>query len=154
MSKAFSYSAPVAALLLALVVALAPRAAPAERADYVGSETCGTCHRAEYDKWRTSAHARATATLPGTFRRDPRCAGCHATDTLGELAEVGCESCHGAGRWYYKAAVMRDAEVARALGLTDAGEATCKGCHGSDAPSVRPFDFKEAWKRIAHGPKK
>jgi len=138
----------------ALVLVAAPRPAPADRTDYVGSETCGACHKAEYDKWLHTAHARATTALPATFRRDPRCAACHATDPLGEIPEVGCESCHGAGARYYPAYVMRDREVARALGLADAGEATCKACHGADSPAVRPFDYKEAWKRIAHGPAK
>lgn len=132
-------------------VVLAPRPAPADRADYVGSETCGACHKGDYEKWRATAHARATSGLPATMRRDGRCAGCHATDALGEIAEVGCEACHGAGRWYYPTYVMRDAETARALGLKDAGEGTCRPCHGVGSPSVRPFDYKDAWKRIAHG---
>ena len=156
MSSIFRHSAVRGGVLVLAfgaiaAIVLAPRSAPADRSDYVGSDTCGACHKAEYDKWLRTAHARATTALASTFRRDPRCAGCHATDLLGEIPEVGCESCHGAGRFYYPAYVMRDAEVARALGLAEAGEATCKTCHGADSPAVRPFDYKEAWKRIAHG---
>ncbi len=77
---------------------------------FVGSEACGGCHPAETEQWKGTAHARAWASLEGVKRQfDSDCWRCHATGafspegpsdprSLGALVNVGCESCHGAGR--------------------------------------------------------
>jgi hypothetical protein len=45
---------------------------------------------------------------------------------------------------------MRDAELARAVGLADPGERTCLGCHTESTPSLGKFDFSRKVKLIAH----
>jgi hypothetical protein len=68
------------------------------------SASCGTCHRAQAEAWRTSAHANSgtsgvfTALLPrveaswGRTAR-ARCEACHQPGHA-EEAFVGCASCH------------------------------------------------------------
>jgi hypothetical protein len=63
---------------------------------------------------------------------------------------VSCETCHGGGRYYQPAMVMRDKELARLFGLVDPTPQSCMACHGGQAPSLRPFDPKEAMQRIDH----
>lgn len=51
-------------------------AAPAEKAEYVGSETCAACHAKQAQEFQHSTHARVT--VPNTEGQ-------------------GCEACHGPG---------------------------------------------------------
>jgi hypothetical protein len=63
---------------------------------------------------------------------------------------IGCEACHGAGQYYSPVYVMRDAELARGVGLVDPGQKSCLVCHTADAPSLTPFDFAAKVKLIDH----
>ncbi|MFN3198156.1 MAG: multiheme c-type cytochrome [Bradymonadia bacterium] len=121
--------------------------------EYVGSGNCKTCHPNQYAHWRRTPHARAFARLTGTQRRDPACTGCHATDAQGGHVGVQCESCHGPGAHYWPEHVMRDTELARAVGLR-AGNSPeiCGRCHTAESPSLRAFDFKTALKAVIHPP--
>ena len=100
-------------------------------------------------------------------QQDPRCTSCHAPDLarttqeaaafhspdrLSRRAEagVGCEACHGAGQYYSPSYVMRDAELAHAVGLVDPGQKSCLACHTADTPSLSPFDFASKVKLIDH----
>jgi hypothetical protein len=74
-----------------------------------------------------------------------------ASEDSARLAGVQCESCHGGGKYYAASYVMRDKVLARAVGLQDPGDATCKHCHDNSSPSLQPFDYAAAWARIAHG---
>src|SRR4051812_23266714 len=78
-------------------------------ADYVGSETCATCHAEVAKKFVSNPHSRL-ALMHG---------GQGAT----------CESCHGAGR----AHVESGGDVTKIRQLTKlsarAVDATCLGCH-------------------------
>ena len=65
------------------------------------------------------------------------------------MTSVSCETCHGGGRYYQPAVVMRDKELARLFGMQDA-VATCASCHGPGSPSAQPFDVKAALQRIDH----
>ncbi|HET9553127.1 MAG TPA: multiheme c-type cytochrome [Anaeromyxobacteraceae bacterium] len=133
--------------LLALA-ALLPAVALA--GDLVGPETCKACHPAAYASWREGPHARALEALPERSRADRRCLSCHAPAAEERIAGVGCEDCHGPGRLYAARYVMRDRELARALGLVEPGEKACLGCHTESTPSLRRFDFKQKVKLIAH----
>jgi hypothetical protein len=139
-----------ASALLAVIAVggalLGAGAARADRADWVGTATCGGCHPAQLASWRTTAHASATARL-GT-RPAARCLACHGTGEAPAgpvvAAEVGCEACHGAGAHYAPDDVMRDLPLARALGLRDvsspgARARLCATCHRA-AIRLRPFD--------------
>jgi hypothetical protein len=136
-----------AALLVALLVPVAAHPA----GDKVGPETCKACHPTAYEAWRASPHARALESLPERSRKDARCLSCHAPDEADGIAGVTCEACHGPGRIYAAGYVMRDAELARAVGLAEPGEKTCLGCHTDSTPSLVKFEYTRKLPLIAHG---
>jgi formate-dependent nitrite reductase cytochrome c552 subunit len=88
--------------------------------------------------------------LPERSRDDARCRGCHSPDADAGLAGVTCEACHGPGRLYAARYVMRDLELARAVGLLEPGEKTCLSCHTESTPSLKKFDVKQKLKLMAH----
>jgi hypothetical protein len=142
-------SGKVALVALAAAV-LAVHPAPGRASDRVGAETCKACHQPAYDAWAAGPHARSLEALPERSRKDRRCLSCHAPD-LGEgVAAVSCEACHGPGRLYVAPYVMRDAELARALGLSDPTERSCAVCHGESAPSLVKFDPRRKMALIDH----
>lgn len=151
-----SFSQSTAAAALAAAAFAAP--APVRASDLVGPESCRTCHAEAYRIWSQGPHARAAAALDGEQRRSPLCLYCHSRDETRsgavQVTSVSCETCHGGGRFYQPAVVMRDKELAHLFGLADlsaqAAEASCQACHGGAAPSLKPFDFKEALTRIDH----
>jgi formate-dependent nitrite reductase cytochrome c552 subunit len=118
--------------------------------ELVGPETCKGCHPAAWASWKEGPHARALESLPPARRADKRCLSCHAPAAEAGMSGVGCEACHGPGRRYAAGYVMRDAELARAVGLADPGEKTCLGCHTESTPSLGKFDFARKVKLIAH----
>lgn len=73
---------------------------------YIGSESCRSCHSSIYDQWSTTPHATAFETLERRRRAfAPQCVKCHVT-AFGEpngfngelhLRNIGCEVCHGPG---------------------------------------------------------
>ncbi len=82
------------------------------RADYVGSEACRTCHEREFSTWQSGPHGHAGKTLEAAGKADEAdCLECHTTAfgkaggfrpdvpvaSQPDLARVGCESCHGPG---------------------------------------------------------
>ena len=75
---------------------------------FLGSAACRACHAAAYARWRATGHASDYAGLPPADRGESACLRCHVTgygdrqgypDTGGgpDLANVGCEACHGPG---------------------------------------------------------
>jgi len=145
-------TSPSVVLPLAAALGLAALAAPAHprAAEHVGPETCKACHPAAYEAWKASPHARARETLPERSRGDKRCLSCHAPDIEDGIAGVSCEACHGPGRAYSAPYVMRDAELARAVGLVDPGEKTCAGCHTDSTPSLVRFEYARKLPLIKH----
>jgi hypothetical protein len=89
---------------------------------FVGSETCGECHTQAYDKWLSTPHHEATASIAQPTERsdiprhfDPECLSCHVTgwnpqayfpyatgylelEASAALHGSGCENCHGPGQ--------------------------------------------------------
>jgi hypothetical protein len=136
---------PFRALLLAAAIPALSYAG-----DKVGPEVCKACHAAAYEAWRASPHARARESLPERSRSDARCLSCHAPDLDEGVADVSCEACHGPGRVYAAGYVMRDAELARAVGLVDPGERTCASCHTESTPSLVKFEYERKLPLIRH----
>lgn len=122
-----------------------------DQGEFVGSAVCSTCHMKEHEIWLSTTHANALATLEKTGNdRDPECVGCHVVGLSAvagfreraqtpTLADVGCESCHGAGGQHLK-------DVYAPYGK--AGEASCAPCHNADHSPE--FEFAKYWKRIEH----
>ncbi len=137
---------PASVLLAASLAPSVPHAG-----DAVGPETCKACHPSAYEAWLATPHARARESLPERSRNEPRCLSCHAPNAEDGLAGVSCETCHGAGRLYAAPYVMRDAELARALGLQDPGEKTCLACHTESTPSLVKFEYERKLALIRHG---
>jgi len=134
---------------------------------FEGRSKCSSCHKAQAKSWRDTAHAKAMQSLrPGTreeakvkagldpqkdYTKDPDCVGCHVDgyEQRGgyeikrpkrQLAAVGCESCHGAGRDYRGEhrkggqAFERNGKTTERKVLADRGqdyhfEEACKACH-------------------------
>ncbi len=94
---------------------------------YVGSQSCGECHKKAFDKWKSTKHgSKSWASLvsndrsgmpgdPITRIYDPECLCCHTTgwdpqevfryeggylnpEVSMHLSEQGCENCHGPGK--------------------------------------------------------
>ncbi len=118
--------------------------------DLVGPETCKACHPAAWSSWKEGPHARAAESLPPERRADKRCLSCHSPGAEAGMSGVGCEACHGPGRRYAASYVMRDAELARAVGLADPGERACLGCHTESTPGLGKFDYARKVKQLAH----
>lgn len=137
---------------IAILLAIAPALAGAAltNAPAVGPETCKACHAAAYEAWRTSPHARAFDSLPEKSRKDKRCLSCHAPLFEDGFAGVGCETCHGEGGAYSARYVMRDPELARAVGLVDPGAKTCSACHNESTPSLSKFEYGRKLPLIEH----
>ena len=122
---------------------------------FVGAETCKSCHLFEYMQWSKGPHAQAETSLTEHQLGSAKCATCHTTSakssTLREFAGVQCESCHGPGQYYHPAYVMKDKELAAAVGLIRPTASDCESCHTAGAPSIRLFDFEKFWSEIDHG---
>lgn len=145
--------------------------------DFVGSKKCESCHDESYRVWRNSDHAHAWASLAETSVPpriyDPECVCCHVIGwnpeekypylggfsnekgqmTL-ELANVGCENCHGPGENHCKAELgANETEQERyraAMRLTtdEVGQRFCYTCH--DLDNSPDFDFDTYWPKIEH----
>lgn len=136
--------------LVAFVACLG--AAGAARAyDYLGPESCQSCHPEAYQAWRGSAHARARDTLTTPQQKDARCLSCHSpSEAEQRVTNVSCEVCHGGGQYYTARYVMKDPELSRLVGLVDPSEKGCRTCHDASSPSLKPFDFPSRLKAIDH----
>lgn len=118
---------------------------------YVGSDKCASCHVEATHIWKESKHAQALATLEQTKNdRDPECVGCHVVGldyksgfvnrkVTENLANVGCESCHGPGQSHIQNPQVRMGKV---------GERSCQSCHVNDHSPE--FKFEPYWDKIRH----
>ncbi len=135
----------------AALVAVALMGSAALAWDFLGAESCQSCHPDAYAAWQGSAHARARDVLSPQQQRDARCLSCHSpAEQEQKVANVSCETCHGGGQYYSARYVMKDQDLARMVGLVDPGEKGCKSCHDSSTPSMKPFDFVSKLKAIDH----
>jgi hypothetical protein len=127
-----------------------------EGRQYVGKDTCTTCHVEQHTQWATSRHAQAYSSLLNAQRHYlPKCVVCHVAglgrptgfDILHpdrQLANVQCEVCHGPGGNHV------DQPLMRFMGLKQ-----CQLCHGMNLPHVLAM-FGETTRRqmvgVFHNP--
>ena len=117
---------------------------------YVGSETCRSCHKAEYEQWQSTQHAHAFSTLQRVQKdATPECVQCHVVgfqrpsgyvnaQATAKLSNVGCESCHGFG--------TRHEMFAKTGGKV--AEAVCVTCH---QPANDPgWNYAAKLPRVSH----
>lgn len=114
-----------------------------------GAQACGACHTTELRSWGLTHHSIAYWTLyERKEAENPECVGCHVTGWEQEggfqsgdhgsfLADVTCESCHGAGGPHVPGADKPPAAVT-----------TCEGCH--DAKHSIRFSTERAVPHIDH----
>jgi hypothetical protein len=117
---------------------------------YVGSETCGACHAAQYQQWLTTQHAHAFATLQRVQKdATPECVQCHVVgysrpagyvnaQMSPKLQNVGCEACHGYG--------TRHEMLAKTGGKVS--EAVCMSCH--KAANDPGWNYAAKLPRVSH----
>jgi hypothetical protein len=135
-----------------LVIGGTPKGARA--ANFIGAEACRACHSAAFEQWASTPHARAFLSLLADQQKNGACLQCHARDVAqGGDPGVTCETCHGAGEYYWPNYVMRDHELARAAGLSNVtarDPKSCAQCHDANSPSVEPFDAAQKLPAIDH----
>jgi hypothetical protein len=119
---------------------------------YAGTESCATCHKTEHQVWAKSRHSHAFAALETKQRIfDAACVGCHSVGfqkqgfinikATPQLANVGCESCHGPGAEHVKM-------PKKGAYPTPAAPALCVSCHDRD--NSPDFVFEKYWPLVAH----
>lgn len=119
---------------------------------FLGVQRCANCHKAEYDAYRSSPHAKAWQTLVAKGQTsNPDCISCHVTgwnwyggfnptvSTKGQntLFNVQCEACHGYGSQH-----TRDGKWAKLA------KDSCTKCHTKEFDPN--FDYRTRWAVIAH----
>ena len=125
---------------------------------YAGSARCENCHAAETTQWKTTAHARALASLEADERHmDQSCFSCHVTGAFHDagpkrpaevpeaLHDVGCESCHG------PAGEHAENPARNSSPSGPVAEAVCVQCHDGVQDEGR-FSFADYYPRIVHAP--
>ena len=143
--------AVLAVLALACTIALTfDQAGANDEEPFVGSKVCGSCHQAYYEAWVNGPHGHSMNSLEGAERNDPQCLACHGNPDSRYDKTVGCESCHGPGRYYSKPYIMRDKPAAEAAGLRVSDTEGCTLCHRPEHPVMRHFDAKKDWTRLPH----
>lgn len=152
----------------------------ANDSEYVGSESCGMCHRKAFKAWQKTKLARAIEVLgpkkavrakkkmrldpDKDYTRDPGCLKCHTTGfsvddngfTFSEYG-IGCEACHGAGKKYSRLMKLKGRNYKRdkmiKLGLITDFTNTCNKCHNENSPVIGSdylFKHKERYMGV-HG---
>ncbi|MBU1247557.1 MAG: cytochrome c family protein [Proteobacteria bacterium] len=142
--------AAFAALSIVFVLASTDKALTQD-ATFVGSETCGECHDVEFENYTSfskKAHSGDSVKIMAgdlTSSELEECYSCHMTgygqpggfisfDETPDMANAGCETCHGPGSAHVDAGGDPDYIKAN-LDVDD-----CTHCHNSER--VAAFDFK------------
>jgi len=149
---------------------------------FAGSATCAECHTSSFEVWTNSGHAEALTTLETQKPRrdgDPECLSCHVVGwapqkfqpyeggfmgvkATPQLAQQGCENCHGPAAAHAAAergqvrvpAADRErlrAELHLALDTPQAKQRVvnnCLECH--DLDNSPQFDFDTYWPQVEH----
>ena len=134
-------------LVLGAASSAAAQPAPGQE-NYTWSAACKECHAEVYDSWSRTKHAKTIGRLNAEERKaGGECIGCHVTGPKepimadGEMvnANVGCESCHGAGRAHVEAAKAGEAAKAKLVKKPQAP--VCETCHNAKSPKFKGFYY-------------
>jgi predicted CXXCH cytochrome family protein len=97
--------------------------------DYVGTETCKTCHESEFKGYATTKHAKMAL---------------HATPGRDHMQ--GCESCHGPGKAHVEGGGDKSKIVTfHGMSSKEISE-TCLGCHARRGDEHTNFRRGEHWR--------
>jgi len=126
------------------------------KSPYTGAQACQACHGQAYGIWEKSKHAQAFTALENVGKAfDPDCIVCHTvgfknqggfvdTRSTGDLLNVQCESCHGAGRSHAESGGQKPTGHKAWTKLR-----ICEQCHNrAHSPG---FHFEQYWPKIVHG---
>jgi hypothetical protein len=117
--------------------------------NFVGAETCKTCHSHAYEVWKGSHHGKAHATLQEKNKHHiSECVGCHvvgfsqpggfiSVEDTPHLAGVQCENCHGPRKDHVSNPSLKGEKTA-----------PCTTCHTQ--PHSPSFSKSTYWERIKH----
>jgi cytochrome c553 len=106
---------------------------------YVGAKECRTCHIKEFKSWQKTKHASVFDELSDEDKKKPEAlkirttgygkpGGFKSIDETAQLANVGCEACHGpAGK--HAAIPLSDKEALKATAKASEAKAVCVECH-------------------------
>ncbi len=131
---------------------------------YIGVDRCAPCHFERMMQWEEDKHSKTFEILTEKYQKDPQCLDCHATGygmptgfkdlkSTPDLANNGCENCHGPGskheeiaKPFAKIEVLTPAQekqVRDSIWLLYPG-AVCVTCHTQKAhePSQTPEELK------------
>jgi DmsE family decaheme c-type cytochrome len=95
--------------------ATSPQKGAVNSADFVGSETCTTCHAEESKKFDSNPHAKLVLEHGGKG--------------------ITCESCHGPGKAHVESGGDKTKIFDPATATAKAVDATCLGCHAGAHPN-------------------
>ena len=137
-------------------------------ASYTGSDSCESCHAAEFTTWLKSPHAATGQLLEDAGKgSESDCQACHTTgfDMPGgfvkgaeieigsDLSRVGCESCHGPGGDHVPEDAVKRGTI---LSLGDKCDTcvilkVCGSCHDRNNDPGFEFDVEAHIERQRHG---
>ncbi|HCF05024.1 MAG TPA: cytochrome C [Desulfomicrobiaceae bacterium] len=140
-------------VLLGLVLVGLTLPALAQENRYVGSQACADCHEAQYASYKANskkAHSSRTVQQMASDLTEEElksCFACHATgygspggfvsfEKTPDLADAGCEVCHGPGGAHVDSG--GDTSLIKGRGAIRVED--CMGCHTPER--VRAFGFK------------
>ncbi|RLS31072.1 MAG: hypothetical protein DWH79_09485 [Planctomycetota bacterium] len=160
---------------------LAPSRHPSGRR-FAGSAACADCHASSHEVWADSGHAKALTTLETQSPRrdgDPECLSCHVVGwapqkyqpfdggfmgikATPQLAQQGCENCHGPAATHASAergdvrvpTAERDrlrADIRLSIDTPQGRQKVinnCMECH--DLDNSPQFDFDTYWPQVEH----
>jgi hypothetical protein len=109
-------------------------------ATYVGPDTCKACHLPQFKTWQAHKHSKNFQVLEGGEQKNPECIKCHTTgygkpsgfvsiEKTPNLANTGCEDCHGPGSAHLEAAKAAPETGAWEKKISRIIASACIGCH-------------------------
>lgn len=120
---------------------------------------CGNCHVGQQQRWETTAHADAWATLQNSGQTQAVCEGCHTVNPKGSpmagtdggyvgtndarYQDVQCESCHGPGLTH-----VENPDASQPLASIEVGSQLTSGCGECHNGTHNPF--VEEWELSRH----